>query len=153
MRKIGENLKKFREGKELSQQELADLLKVPQSTYSRYERSESEVPFSLVMSLVNQFGSDAAEYFVKGAFADLFESAPMETNNIGVMPEHIEEAYKLLYEAVKNAGGDLMGIDPNRAAGVLRIAAREISRPGYSGEVRLHLLREAELILGLVKGS
>lgn len=124
---------------------MAKTLGLAQSSYSRYEHSDADPPLSFIFKLVEVFGERAAK--------TIPQLAPTpKTESSAVQPEHIEESYKLLFEAVRAAGADLMGIDPNRAAGVLRITARELARSG-SEEVRRTLVREAELILGLVKNT
>lgn len=51
---IGEKLKHFREERSLSQVEMSLLLGIPETTYSRYERSETKVDFNKLVSFAEK---------------------------------------------------------------------------------------------------
>lgn len=52
----GERLKILRERQELSQQDVADILKTSQSYYGQYERGVREMPFDRVIELAKYYG-------------------------------------------------------------------------------------------------
>ena len=54
--KIGENIKKFRKESGLSQQELADLVKIHQSNVSRWEKDISRPDYETLIKLAEVLG-------------------------------------------------------------------------------------------------
>ncbi|MDF1511055.1 hypothetical protein Gp_49 [Bacillus phage vB_Bacillus_1020A] len=53
--KYGDRLKKLRENKKLSQQQLADILKINRSTYARYELSQTQPDFEILKSIADYY--------------------------------------------------------------------------------------------------
>lgn len=53
MVKYGDRLRSLREGKGLSQKELADRLKINRSTYARYETSSTQPDYDILNSIAN----------------------------------------------------------------------------------------------------
>lgn len=53
MKKINEIIRDFREDNDLSQAEVANYLKVPRSTYGRYENGNSKIPIDIFIQLCN----------------------------------------------------------------------------------------------------
>lgn len=54
--KIGENLKKLRENKGLTQQQMADIIHTHRSGYSKMENNQQEVPVSCLILIAKNFG-------------------------------------------------------------------------------------------------
>lgn len=54
--KYGERLKILRERKELSQTEVANILKTSQSYYAQYERNARQMPFERAIELAKYYG-------------------------------------------------------------------------------------------------
>jgi transcriptional regulator with XRE-family HTH domain len=54
--KIGDNLKKIREAKGYTQQEMADLIHVHRSGYSKMENNQQEVPVDCLIHIAKHFG-------------------------------------------------------------------------------------------------
>lgn len=55
MKKINDIIKDFREDNDFSQQDVADYLKVPRSTYGHYESEKSKVPIEIIIKLSNLY--------------------------------------------------------------------------------------------------
>ena len=51
----GETLKHLRKNKELSQQEIADIFHIDRSTYAKYEASQSQPNFDILIGLADFF--------------------------------------------------------------------------------------------------
>ena len=58
-----EHLRALREDKDLSQKDMAELLKVHQTTYSDYERGNVNVPISALKQLAEYFGT-SVDYII-----------------------------------------------------------------------------------------
>lgn len=53
--KIGDNIKRFRKEKGISQKQLAEILKIPVSTLANYENNHREPSIGMLMHIVNTF--------------------------------------------------------------------------------------------------
>ena len=51
--RIGHQLRFFRDEKSLTQIQMADLLKIPEATYARYERNETQVDYEKLVKFAN----------------------------------------------------------------------------------------------------
>lgn len=60
---IGLQIRKLREEKNLSQQNLADLCNVPKSTIARIERAEVNVKFITLVKIANALEMDLIKFF------------------------------------------------------------------------------------------
>lgn len=47
--RIGNKLRDFREDRQMTQLEMAELLHIPESTYSRYERNETQISYNKIV--------------------------------------------------------------------------------------------------------
>jgi len=54
--KIGDNLKKLRESKGLTQQEMADLIHTHRTGYSKMENNQQDIPVDCLISIAKNFG-------------------------------------------------------------------------------------------------
>lgn len=54
--KLGDNLKKLRENKGLTQQEMADLIHTHRTGYSKMENNQQEIPVDCLIHLAKNFG-------------------------------------------------------------------------------------------------
>ena len=68
-RNMGANLKRLREGKELSQEKLCVLLQlrscdIMRSTYAKYESCELNIPISVIIALKQIYNCSYDEFFV-----------------------------------------------------------------------------------------
>ena len=54
--KIGDSLKKLREEKEYTQQQMADMIHTHRSGYSKMENSQQEIPVDCLMQIAKNFG-------------------------------------------------------------------------------------------------
>ncbi|MBL86193.1 MAG: hypothetical protein CMO82_06000 [Winogradskyella sp.] len=63
--KVGHQIKKHREIKRLSQQEVADILNISQATYSNIESNKSDLTFSQLQQLSELFDFDLLEFMQK----------------------------------------------------------------------------------------
>ena len=61
--KIGVQIRKLRESKNLSQQNLADISDMPKSTIARIERAEVSVKFTTLVKIANSLDMDLKTYF------------------------------------------------------------------------------------------
>ena len=59
-----ERLRAMREDKDLSQQDLADVLKIHQTTYSDYERGRSNIPIPALIKLAT-FYETSIDYILE----------------------------------------------------------------------------------------
>jgi len=59
--KIGNNLKKLRETKGLTQQEMADLIHTHRTGYSKMENNQQEIPIDGLIALAKNFGMSVDE--------------------------------------------------------------------------------------------
>ncbi len=66
----------------------------------------------------------------------------------GALPEHIQEAYKIVREALDIAKADISTMDQDQVGLVIGLAAEEVAK-GNRAEARQTLLRRAEVLLGL----
>lgn len=80
-------------------------------------------------------------------FEGVAEDAP-SYHVTGALPEHVQEAYKVVREALDIAKADISTMDQDRVGLVIGLAAEEIAR-GNRAEARQTLLRRAEVLLGL----
>nr|DAL87881.1 MAG TPA: repressor protein [Caudoviricetes sp.] len=64
----GQRLKSLRESKDLSQQELADRLKINRSTYARYELGQTQPDFDTLQKLADYF--DVSTDYILGRTND-----------------------------------------------------------------------------------
>lgn len=60
---IGETLKKLREGKNLSQTEIAKILGIPQRTYSDYETNKSDPKLDTLIKIA-EFYQTSTDYLL-----------------------------------------------------------------------------------------
>lgn len=61
--KIGIQIRKIRESKNLSQQNLADISNMPKSTIARIERAEVSVKFITLIKIANSLEVDLKQFF------------------------------------------------------------------------------------------
>ena len=54
-----EALKRFRKGRNLNQQKICDILKIPQPQYSRYERGERKLKADQIIAICKEFDVSA----------------------------------------------------------------------------------------------
>jgi len=54
--KIGDSLKKLRESKELTQQEMADLIHTHRTGYSKMENNQQDIPVDCLILVAKNFG-------------------------------------------------------------------------------------------------
>lgn len=54
--KIGDNLKRLRENKGLTQQEMADLIHTHRTGYSKMENNQQEIPVDCLIQIAKNFG-------------------------------------------------------------------------------------------------
>lgn len=54
--KLGDNLKKLRESKGLTQQEMADLIHTHRTGYSKMENNQQEIPVDCLIHIAKNFG-------------------------------------------------------------------------------------------------
>lgn len=52
-------LKEYREQKHLTQNQIAELLQMPQSNYSRLEKSSQDIKFTMIMHICNTLNISA----------------------------------------------------------------------------------------------
>jgi transcriptional regulator with XRE-family HTH domain len=64
--KIGDNLKKLRESKALTQQEMADLIHTHRTGYSKMENNQQEIPVDGLILLARHFGISVDEVIYFG---------------------------------------------------------------------------------------
>jgi transcriptional regulator with XRE-family HTH domain len=123
-------------------------LGVSQPTGSRLESGQSEPDLSFLNKLVEIF-PDEGRALMPGWDEPRFSIAEPETAYVtGVLPEHVQEAYKVVREALDAAKADISTMDQDRIGLVIGLAAEEIAR-GNRAEARQTLLRRAEVLLGL----
>lgn len=60
---VGERLRALREDKDLSQTQIAEILKTSQTVYSRYERNERDLPIYYLIELC-KFYNVSADYIL-----------------------------------------------------------------------------------------
>lgn len=61
---LGSNLKRMRENKNLSQQQVADMLQINRSTYTKYETNKSNPPLNVIYKLTKIFNCDFNTIFI-----------------------------------------------------------------------------------------
>jgi transcriptional regulator with XRE-family HTH domain len=92
----GERLKKLRESKKLSQQQLADRLKINRSTYARYELGQTQPDFETLEKLADFF-EVSTDY--------LLGRTDIKSTKVTVAGKEVElspEEYKLFEELKKH---------------------------------------------------
>jgi transcriptional regulator with XRE-family HTH domain len=122
-------------------EDFAKKIGVSKASLSRYEAGQSEPPVSLLGPLVREIGPEAIELIPEAAVS-------VRDRVTGVLPEHVQEAYKVVREALDVAKADISTMDQDRIGLVIGLAAEEIAR-GNRAEARQTLLRRAEVLLGL----
>lgn len=106
-----ENLKIIRKSKKLSQKDLADILNVTQSTYSKYERGLVEPDFTTIKQL-SKFFDVSTDYLL-----DMIE-IPMSSNDTDFIrkiknvndPQKIAEEFEVLWGDRVVTGKELLEI-------------------------------------------
>jgi transcriptional regulator with XRE-family HTH domain len=76
--KIGDNLKKLRENKGLTQQEMADLIHTHRTGYSKMENNQQDIPVDCLISLARHFGISVDEVIYYGQKEGLPQEVTME---------------------------------------------------------------------------
>lgn len=61
---LGSNLKRMRTLKNLSQQQVADMLQINRSTYAKYETNKSNPPLNVIYKLTKIFNCDFNTIFI-----------------------------------------------------------------------------------------
>ena len=74
--KLGDNLKKFRESKGLTQQQMADLIHTHRTGYSKMENNQQDVPVDCLISIAKNFGIAVDDII----YYDQKNSAPTEVS-------------------------------------------------------------------------
>jgi transcriptional regulator with XRE-family HTH domain len=74
--KLGDNLKKFRESKGLTQQQMADLIHTHRTGYSKMENNQQDVPVDCLISIAKNFGIAVDDII----YYDKKNSAPTEVS-------------------------------------------------------------------------
>jgi transcriptional regulator with XRE-family HTH domain len=64
--KIGDNLKKLREAKGLTQQEMADLIHTHRTGYSKMENNQQDIPVDGLIAIATHFGITVDEIIYFG---------------------------------------------------------------------------------------
>ncbi len=64
--KIGDNLKKLRESKGLTQQEMADLIHTHRSGYSKMENNQQDIPVDGLIRIAKNFGNSVDDVIFFG---------------------------------------------------------------------------------------
>lgn len=149
-----------------SQEEMAKMLGVSARNYGYYENGR-QVP-SEVQERLAQLGLNL-NWLSTGEGSMILPVKEVKPGHIGgsdfslsleerittpnpapILPEHVQEAYKIVFDAVQLAKADFMGIDSEKAGLVIGLIAAEMSR-GNKAEARMQLTRRAEVLLGLKK--
>ncbi|MGF1532107.1 MAG: helix-turn-helix transcriptional regulator [Bernardetiaceae bacterium] len=73
--RIGNKLRDLRENRKMTQAEMADLLDVPESTYSRYERNETQLSYNKIVKFAEMLNVPVQEL--------LPETVSITNNNSG----------------------------------------------------------------------
>lgn len=104
---IGENLKKQRKLRELTQEQLADILGVSFQSVSKWERNEGYPDIETLPTIANYFGITVDELMGMSRIKDTSEADNiLKTVNENASKGHIEENIALLEEAVKRFPND-----------------------------------------------
>jgi transcriptional regulator with XRE-family HTH domain len=128
---------------------MAKIMGVGQSTYSGYEAGKSEPGYSEIRNLISELALGTEEVFaVPVSTEEIRFMEPSERYVTGTLPEHVQEAYKIVREALDIAKADISTMDQDQVGLVIGLAAEEIAR-GNRAEARQTLLRRAEVLLGL----
>jgi transcriptional regulator with XRE-family HTH domain len=64
--KIGDSLKKLRESKDYTQQQMADLVNVHRSGYSKMENNQQDIPVDCLIQVAKHFGMTVDEVIYFG---------------------------------------------------------------------------------------
>ncbi len=64
--KIGNSLKKLRESKELTQQEMADLIHTHRTGYSKMENNQQDIPVDCLILIAKNFGMSVDDIIYYG---------------------------------------------------------------------------------------
>lgn len=99
---IGENLKKQRKSRELTQEQLADILGVSFQSVSKWERGEGYPDIEMLPTIANCFGITVDELIGMNEIRDLADVKKiLDKEKENMSKGLIEENIKLLAEAVK----------------------------------------------------
>lgn len=94
---IGATLKRKREAKKLSQQEVADFLNISQKTYCNMESNKSDISIEQLSNLGEYLEFDVMEELEKQGI--VFNQNNKKGNNNGIVVNNIDEV-KALYEKI-----------------------------------------------------
>lgn len=89
--KIGDNLKKLRESKGLTQQEMADLMHTHRTGYSKMENNQQDIPVDKLIFVAKHFGIPVDDII-------FFNEKNGVPNEISVQDNSVLEQLKLINE-------------------------------------------------------
>ena len=101
MNLIGNKLRKLRTDKRLSQQEVADILKIDRKTYANWEQNIVDVKGSLIPKLAEIFGVEISELFTQGSNFQISQSFKNSTINTAILILTDKESVNRVLDAVK----------------------------------------------------
>jgi transcriptional regulator with XRE-family HTH domain len=98
--KIGKNIRKIRELKGLTQEELADKLNISQNAYSKLERDETEMTLTKLMKIAQHLNTNFLDLIGFDENKLFFNQTSYDSSNGVVFTQNIENtALKQQYEA------------------------------------------------------
>jgi transcriptional regulator with XRE-family HTH domain len=96
---IGEKIRKLREGKSLTQEEMANLLGITQTAYGKIERGESSVSWKRLNQISEIFEKKLSEWIEVEEKAHYSNNqCQIKGNGFVIQPESISENERKLYE-------------------------------------------------------
>lgn len=91
---IGTRLKRLREGKDMNQEELAALLKVPRSTVAKWETGRQDFKSEVIVFLADYFGV-SADYLLRGVSPEnkpLYDITGLEDHALEGLTQYVDES-------------------------------------------------------------
>ena len=86
---FGQKLKNLRKQMNTTQEDMAELLKIPMRTYAAYEREENNPPYSMLITLckeyklnLNWFIADVGDMFIAPQYEDVKEEILEEVDKL-----------------------------------------------------------------------
>lgn len=101
MKTLGDRLKAIRKDRDLTQEDLADLLDIEVNSYARIERDEVDINFSRLEQILKVYKMSFIEFFSFGENS-IFRLIPLLEKYKALIEEKDKEIISLLSEAISS---------------------------------------------------
>lgn len=101
---LGSKLRKLRDEKGVSQQEVADFIKVTKQAYSLYELGKRAPDYETLYKLADYFGVMSAELLEDNPLTSTYLSFAKNAQDNGISPKDIQKAIEMIKQLREDKG-------------------------------------------------